>query len=158
MTAPSGSVQQLLATLADPDRRALYARLVLEGSVTTDALVAKDRRRLDALVRAGLAAVHGDTAQAVDGFSPLLRATPGARGVARFVRDGRIRIWPAKPADRRAVMQWAAEQVLQSGERLDERTITERLAQVSDDPATLRRDLFDSGLIERTQDGAEYWR
>ena len=158
MTSLPGPVQQLLATLADADRRTLYARLVLEGPLPTNAMVAKDRRRLDALVRAGLASIDADAAHAVDGFSPLLRATPSARGIDRFVKGGRIETWPAKPVDRELVLRWAAEQALQPGERLDERAVTERLAQVSEDPATLRRDLFDGGYLERADDGSAYWR
>ena len=154
----SGAIQQLLATLADADRRSLFASLVLEGPLPTDAMVTKDRRRLDALVRAGLADVHDGRAVAVDGFSPLLRSTPAVKGLDRFVRDGRIAVWPAKPADREAVMRWAAGQALEPGERVDERAFTERLGSVSDDPATLRRDLFDAGLIERAADGSAYWR
>ena len=153
-----GATQQLLATLADEARRKLYARIVAEGSLAVTDLTSKERRHLDALVRAGLASINDDTASEVDAFSSLLQRTQAASGVDRFVRDGRIEIWPAKPDDRMAVMRWAAERALPQGESLDERSVTERLGELWRDPVALRRDLFDSGLIHRTQDGSSYWR
>lgn len=153
-----GATQQLFATLADDGRRKLYARIVAEGPLAVTGLTTKERRRLDALVRAGLASVEDGAVSEVDAFSPLLQRTRAASGVDRFVRDGRIEIWPAKPDDRMAVMRWAAERALRPGEDLDERSVTDRLGELWRDPATLRRDLFDNGLIHRTQDGSSYWR
>ena len=39
-----------------------------------------------------------------------------------------------------------------------ERVLTDRLAEIADDPVGLRRDLVEAGLVTRTRDGAEYWR
>lgn len=154
---PDGRIRQLLATLADEGRRKLYARLVLaDEGVQTDALSTRERRQLDALVRAGLASFDGDRATASDGFSPLLPKKSAATGIDRFLRDGRIESWPAKPDDREALMRWAASRALEPGERVDERTVTERLGAVWRDPATLRRDLVDGGLLERAADGSSY--
>ena len=73
------------------------------------------------------------------------------------MRDDRIETWPAKPDDRTAVMRWAAERALRPGEQVDEQTVTERLGALWRDPATLRRDLVDNGLLERAADGSSYW-
>lgn len=154
----TGAQQQLLATLADDARRALYARVVTEGSLTVDALPTKDRRRMDALERAGLVTISDGEASDANGFAALLQRTQAATGVDRFLLDGRIETWPAKPDDRLAIMRWAAEQAVPRGEQLSEREVTERLGQLWRDPATLRRDLFDNGLLHRTQDGSAYWR
>lgn len=154
----SGAQQQLLATLADDARRSLYARVVAEGSVAVNELSSKDRRRMDALARAGLVTVSDGSANDANAFGALLQPTQAAKGINRFVRDGRIETWPAKPDDRMAVMRWAAEHAIPKGEQLDERAVSERLSEIWRDPATLRRDLFDNGLIHRTQDGRSYWR
>ncbi|MGO1609945.1 MAG: DUF2087 domain-containing protein [Agrococcus casei] len=156
--AREGRIRQLLATLADTGRRRMFARLVLaDDGIETDALSTREHRHLDALVRAGLAELDGDRARASDGFSPLLTKKQAATGMDRFVRDGRIETWPAKPDDRTAVMRWAAERALQPGEQVDEQTVTERLGALWRDPATLRRDLVDNGLLERAADGSSYW-
>ena len=153
-----GRIRQLLATLADDARRRMFARLVLaDDGVETDALSTRERRHLDALVRAGLAELDDDRARASDGFSPLLSKKTAATGIDRFLREGRVETWPAKPDDRMAVMRWAAERALQAGERVDEQTVTERLGALWRDPATLRRDLVDNGLLERAADGSSYW-
>ena len=54
-------------------------------------------------------------------------------------------------------MRWAAERALRPGEQVDEQTVTERLGALWRDPATLRRDLVDNGLLERAADGSSYW-
>ena len=154
-----GRIRQVLATLADADRRRMFAQLVLaDGGIDADVLSNKERRQLSALERAGLATVDGSVARASDGFTPLLSKKHAATGIERFLREGRIVTWPSKPADREALMQWALEQAIPASQRLDERTITERLGMVWDDPATLRRDLVDSGILQRAADGSAYWR
>lgn len=158
MTSAPGRQQQVLATLADDARRALYARVVAEGSLVVAELPTKDRRRMDALERAELVIVRDGSASDANAFAALLQRTQASTGIDRFLRDGRIETWPAKPDDRVAMMRWAAERAVPCGERLSEREVTERLGQLWRDPATLRRDLVDAGLINRTGDGSAYWR
>ena len=43
-------------------------------------------------------------------------------------------------------------------EPLTERELTDRLSELAQDPAGLRRAMVDQGLVQRTRDGAEYWR
>ena len=43
-------------------------------------------------------------------------------------------------------------------EPLGERELTERLAELADDPALLRRALVDGGLLSRSPDGSDYRR
>ncbi|WAC66926.1 DUF2087 domain-containing protein [Agrococcus sp. SL85] len=150
------------ATLADEARRLLWARMLAEGGVDVGPLPSRERRALAALERAGLARVEGAggaaRAVALDAFSPLLAHRPAASGIDRFVRDGRIASWPRRPSDRAALLAWAAERALPEGGAVDERAVTERLAAIADDPATLRRDLVDAGLLDRDADGAAYRR
>lgn len=146
----------LAATLADEARRLLWARMLVDGGLEVAPLTARERRALAALERAGLARVEGERAVALDAFSPLLAHRSAASGIDRFVRDGRIASWPRRPVDRAALLAWAAGRALPEGGAADERAVTQRLAAIADDPATLRRDLVDAGLLERDADGAAY--
>jgi len=55
------------------------------------------------------------------------------------------------------VLDLVAVAVLDEGEHVDERRLTERLAGVVDDPVLMRRLLVDSGRVHRTSDGSDYW-
>ena len=106
------------------------------------------------LTAAGLVNENG----VVDGvFTELLaQNAPVVRtGVDRFLVDGRIAQYPAKPSDRVEILEWAAARVADD-HPVDEATITSRLAEVTDDPASLRRCLVDANLIERDADGTAY--
>jgi hypothetical protein len=43
-------------------------------------------------------------------------------------------------------------------EPVTERELTDRLHEVAHDPVGMRRAMVDHGLVQRTRDGAEYWR
>ena len=152
--------RRVVATLADPDRRRLYARLVLRSEpLTLAALDAAGRRRLNALVAAGLARLDEGTATAADPFGELLRAEPVQRatGPERFLRNGRLADLPRTRRDRLELFGWLADRVLRD-EVLDEKQLTRRLAEVADDPVALRRHLIDAGLLVRDPDGRNYRR
>ena len=81
-------------------------------------------------------------------------------GVERFLdRDGRLRVMPRKAADRRAALEWLAER-FERGRDYTEREVGVVLdaAHAFGDPAWLRRDLFEAGLLNRETDGRRYWR
>jgi hypothetical protein len=139
--------RRVVAALARQDRREAYAKLVL-------GLPVDNEKALRDLQAAGL--VDGTTVLD-DAFADLLADdAPIARtGIDRFVRNGRISQYPAKPSDRAALLEWAANQVL-AGEKVDEATITERLGELTDDPASLRRYLVDADLVARAADGSSY--
>jgi hypothetical protein len=152
----------IAAVLADEARRLAWARVVTgaaDGSpVDLAGLPARERRAIDALARAGLIVVTEGVALPLEPFGPLLEHRPAASGIERFLRDGRITAWPKRPADRAALLAWAAERAAPDDTSADERQVTERLAAVSDDPVTLRRDLVDAGLLAREPDGSAYRR
>jgi hypothetical protein len=158
--------RRIAGVLADPELRAAYARVVL-GSAVDDALAhlspARARKARAALVGSGLVAEGADgTATAPDDvFRAILAqqpATPPARGVERFLRDGRIAQWPAGPADLDMLLRHVVAGAMDPDEVLDERALTERLLRVADDHALLRRHLVDAGLLLRTRSGSEYAR
>lgn len=75
----------------------------------------------------------------------------------RFFRDGRLRDLPRRHGARGPALDLVAASVLDEGEHVDERRLTERLAGVVDDPVLMRRLLVDSGRVHRTADGTDYW-
>lgn len=153
--------RQVIATLADEGRRRLYAQLVLaEAPISTRELDTATRRRLDALVRAGLAVIEADAARAADPYGALLAADPAQRatGPERFLVNGRLVVLPRTQADRAELFGWLADQVIARDERLSEPELTGRLADLADDPAAVRRYLVDAGALVRDPDGTNYRR
>jgi hypothetical protein len=81
-------------------------------------------------------------------------------GLERFLdRDGRLRVMPRKAADRRAVLEWLAQR-FETGRDYTEKEVGVVLdaAHAFGDPAWLRRDLFEAGLLDREPDGSRYRR
>ena len=79
-------------------------------------------------------------------------------GIDRFIVNGRIDTYPAKPADRRALLEWVAANAMQPSEVLTEPELNDRLVAFRDDAATLRRYLVDEGLLQRTPSESSYSR
>lgn len=156
--------RRVIAALAHPDMRRVVALLALEQN-PSDYLstLAPSRRRhiVDGLHKAGLITEDAGALTLRDAvFAQLLahNAPTTPAGVERYVRDGRIEQYPSRAHERTALLRWAADRVLQPGESVDERTVTDRLAALTDDPAALRRYLVDGALIERRPDGSQYAR
>ena len=77
-----------------------------------------------------------------------------------FLDDqGRLKIWPAKWKYKVAAAAYLAERI-PLDVHFTEREINELLDRyhIFGDPAVLRRALFDLGHLDRTSDGALYWR
>jgi len=75
----------------------------------------------------------------------------------RWLDDGRIRVYPRREADRRALLEHVVASSIAADEGLDERQLNERLRAFTDDPATLRRYLVDHRLLVRSPDGRVYY-
>jgi hypothetical protein len=66
---------------------------------------------------------------------------------------------PRRLRDRIPLLRYLATQAIpELLEPVTERELTERLAELTDDPVALRRAMVDFGVVRRTRDGAEYWR
>lgn len=161
---PDQAWRPLVAALANDDVLAAYARMVLGDDVSPalEALrPAKRSRVLDALTQAGLVSSAGNGTEperVTDAFTRLL-ATARVRpriGIERFIRDGRLERYPVVAEERRTVLSWIAQHVLQPGEVVTEAQINERLTVFTRDFVTLRRYLVDLELVERSRDGAAY--
>ena len=151
--------RRIVAALADPVRREVYASIVLG----TPLPVAGKRleKTLGTLEGAGLISATGDGYAAdPDVFTTLLEASPvsSPTGVHRFIRGGRIAQYPVRAADRLAVLAWARDQALPDSMELTERELGDRLSGMTDDIAKLRRYLVDSGLVVRDAAGKRYRR
>lgn len=155
----------ILAALADDRAREVYARIVLDQPVDEflAAIPAKKAHRIvEALTAAGL------VLRTPDGFEPVASAfaralaaagsPPRREGIHRFLEGGRLVGMPARAADRRAVLEHVATQLLTADETITEAEINARLAEVTGDVAGLRRALVDEGLLARTADGSAYSR
>jgi len=149
----SNEWRRIVAALDNPGRRAVYAELVLG---VTGLPNAKRAKAIAALRDAGL--VDDDGKAIPDVFAKLLAEQPPVirTGIDRWVTSGRIQHYPAKPSDRREVLEWAAAQ-LPEGEH-SEAQVNELLAALTADVATLRRYLVDGELLVRDADGSVYRR
>lgn len=161
---PAADWRPIFAALANDDMRRVYSEVVLERAPVVDPAVqqsARTRRALEALHRVGLIEEEdGVLVACSDPFSNALRAQAPDRsdGISRFVSDGRIVQYPARPADRMELLRWVADQALEEGETLSEQAVNARLSAFHDDPAVLRRYLVDAGLVDRDRAGSAYKR
>jgi len=154
----SNEWRRVLAALANPERRAVYAGLVLDSPV--DVPPARQAKARAALADAGLLTLHADGSATIveRAFDDLLALEPEQKreGVQKFVRDGRIERYPMKPAERLEVLRWVVGE-LDSGP-WSEAELGDRLGVFHDDIAGLRRYLVDAELLERAPDGSRYFR
>jgi hypothetical protein len=156
----------LVSALADDAAREVYARIVLDEPVETvlDTLPPGKRRRvIDTLLSAGLISVHDEGwRMEPDVFREALAAAappkPRPTGVDRFFVDGRLGTYPSRVADRDEVHAHIADRLLTPGETLSEREVNDRLADIVDDVAAMRRYLIDTGVLRRERDGTGYSR
>ena len=73
--------------------------------------------------------------------------------------DGRVTMWPAKRQSQDLLLSYLISK-FEHGREYAEREVNQLLNQWHsyEDPATLRRALYDAQLLDRTLDGARYWR
>lgn len=158
----SNDWRAVIAALANPDARSVFAEIALGQSDTAGISAKKRERAVTMLLSTGLVrrTDEGVLELAAETFTALLAtaAEPRREGIDRFIRDGRIDTYPASPAERRAVLEWVANEALTGDEVLTEPELGERLARFRDDTATLRRYLVDEVLLLRTPSGTSYSR
>lgn len=71
--------------------------------------------------------------------------------------DGRLRAFPSQQKKLEVIMRHVAG-AFEPGQRYSEKQVNEILLRFNEDTAQLRRNLIDSGLMQRQVDGGEYWR
>jgi hypothetical protein len=178
VTTSPFSARELVGLLADEDRRAVFAALVLgandpESVQRASGLeVRPAMRALQRLIDAGLV-VRGDDGTVHllgEAFALAARAEAEreprsdehhgapddvARVLRAFVRDGRLVSIPTVHSKRLVVLDWLSQR-FEPGRKYPEQMVNLILAQVHPDTAALRRYLVDDDFLSRG-DGA-YWR
>lgn len=166
----------IVGALADDDRRAVFAALVL-GAGTLDEVVAATgldagpaAKALGRLVDIGLVVAAHDTLVVVGAaFQHAAREAlakprssehenlaPDARKVMdAFVVDGRLQQIPTARNKRLVILDWLA-QLFEPGRRYSEAQVNLLLGQRHADTAALRRYLVDDDFLAR--EGGVYWR
>jgi len=98
--------------------------------------------------------------EAEDAAAVLRAAQAAAPAAVRHLinRDGRVR-WPTKQSDQKAVVDFVATR-FEIGRDYTEKEVNALIQAHFDDKdhVGLRRALFESGHLNRTPDGARYWR
>ena len=157
----------IVGLLAEPDRRRVFAALVLGARTPQDvaAMARLDARAVAKAVQKLQSAGLVDHTLQVRGELIKLAAVQAAPApdttevVDRFVRGDRLLSLPAQESKRRLVLDRVA-QSFEPGRRYAERDVDAVLAtwtaDAEIDRVTLRRYLVDDGFLDRT-DG-EYWR
>jgi DNA-binding transcriptional ArsR family regulator len=172
------SARELVGLLADDDRRAVFAALVL-GAADADSVRRRSglearpaMRALQRLVDAGLVIRGDDGTVHLLGESFALAARVAAEHAPRpdehgdepddvarvlraFVRDGRLVSIPTVHSKRLVVLDWLSQR-FEPGRRYSEQMVNLILGQVHADTAALRRYLVDDDFLSRA-DGY-YWR
>lgn len=72
---------------------------------------------------------------------------------------GRVKVYPSKRKNQALVVEYLATK-FEPGKLYTEKQVNELLMawHVFEDWALLRRELFDLGFLDRSPDGASYWR
>jgi hypothetical protein len=178
VTASPFSARELVGLLADDDRRAVFAALVL-GATDLSSVRRQSGLDLRAVAKAvqrltdvGLVIQGNDRTLHLLGEAFALAARAEAQRspqpaehddepaeVARvlraFVRDGRLISIPSVHSKRLVVLDWLAQR-FEPGRRYSEQMVNLVLAQAHPDTAALRRYLVDDDFLSRA--GGEYWR
>jgi hypothetical protein len=178
VTTSPFSARELVGLLADDDRRAVFAALVL-GATDLPTVRARSGLELRAAAKAVQRLVDvGLVVQGDDGMLHLLgeafalaaraeaeRAPRSsehdeepedvARVLRIFVREGRLTSIPTVHSKRLVILDWLSQR-FEPGRRYSEKMVNLMLAQVHPDTAALRRYLVDDEFLSRA-DG-EYWR
>jgi hypothetical protein len=163
--------------LAEPDRLAVFAAVVLGAKTATEVAAATGLSAREVAVAArrltdgglvsdaateGLVADTGAFKQAVRQAAPgkdpepELDPDPARAAVLRaFIRDGRLVQLPATNSKRRVVLEHIAAS-FEPGRKYPERTVDAVLRAWYPDHATLRRYLVDEQLMAR--EAGRYWR
>ena len=105
------------------------------------------------------------TADVIEHWRPTLDDEPAAdedrvlKTARHFDDEGRLVRWPGRRGQQEICL-WFLWSKIPAGQDFTERQISELLngLHLFGDAALLRRDLFDSGLVQRTRDGREYRR
>ncbi len=131
----------------------------------------QERRDKDGRKRYRLVPAQLDFTLAALGRAILAVPAPGdaqneaaahPQGLARFLdAKGCVRLWPAGEADRRELLGYLSDRFSPSqvyGEKEVNALLVQHVPPYVRDHVTVRRDLVDAHWLERSDNGAQYWR
>ncbi|WP_017571181.1 DUF2087 domain-containing protein [Nocardiopsis halotolerans] len=155
---------QIVSSLADPDRLALYARVVGAGAegVSAEEVRAggsRARKELARLTDAGLVREDGDRVVYVpEVFSAALEEHRPVRRdpVDALFHDGRLTTLPAKQELRQRVFARITDRLFAPGTTYTEKQVNAAILSCFDDPSSMRRHLVDEGYLTRDDEGSAY--
>ena len=155
---------QLTSSLADPDRLALYARVVCAGTAGLPAeevrgAGSKEARRLARLLRDGLVREVGGRIVAVPEVFGEATASVRSRSadpVDAVFHEGRVAELPVRRELRLAVFARVAERLFAPGLEYTEKQVNTAIRTCYDDPSAMRRHLVEEGFLTREDDGTRY--
>lgn len=149
---PLRSLRSLLAMLRNPQLRTAFAEIL--GSSPSDS----DDARLDAFIRSGIAErVEGRMLLSATFLDASLAALDAHLGPIAVLQGERISVGDLASDELDATVAAVARRVVNAGERVSEPALNERLSVFVSDVAFFRRHAVDTGVLERTADGALYW-
>ncbi|XKK41186.1 DUF2087 domain-containing protein [Nocardiopsis sp. ARC36] len=155
---------QIVSSLADPDRLALYARVVAAGAggAAPEDLRAGGSgavRHLRRLADAGLVREEGGRVVCVPGvFAAALEenAPAGHDPVDALFHQGRLTALPVRRELRRGVFARIAGRLFAPGVVYTEKQVNTAIRTCFDDPSSMRRYLVEEGYLTREADGSAY--
>lgn len=74
-------------------------------------------------------------------------------------QDNKVKVWPSKRKNKLLILECIVE-ALERDVKYTEKELDEYIYQYIsfDDHVIVRREMYENKLIDRTQDGREYWR
>lgn len=76
--------------------------------------------------------------------------------LSRFIKNGRIIIFPKKQKNKKIIMEYVVEYLLRKGNTFTEQQLNEAIYEIFDDYVLMRRYLVDYKLITRDKYGSKY--
>lgn len=103
---------------------------------------------------------RGQSPDSNDPADPLVALRKRSRILERLLDDrGRVARWPVRRAQQLLVLDHIAAQI-EDGVTWNEVELAHMLEQMHafNDPARIRRELVDLGILARKRDGSAYWK
>lgn len=165
------SAADLVGLLAEPDRRRVFAALILGARTLPDVAAAarmpstETAMALQRLVAGGLVETDGERLRyevAEDSFKAVMRterrvASGRGDGAGQYFRRGRLLSIPAEQGVRTRVLGVVID-AFETGRSYTEAQANALCVEWHDDWVTLRRALIDEGLLIRNDSGTRYQR
>ncbi|MDQ1215803.1 DUF2087 domain-containing protein [Microbacterium arborescens] len=145
-------VRSLVMMLRSPRLRVAFADLI--GPAPSASVDGES----EAFIRSGIAERTDDGVRLSESFlDDALAALDAQLGALAVLQGSRISAGDLALDELDPAVAAVARRVVSAGERVSEPALNERLSMFVTDAAFFRRHAVDTGVLERTADGALYW-